>query len=92
MIETVNEQQIVFANKIREYDLSPETDLSSGSSILEVNLCDDGASCLTLESGLEEVLDPPLTALPLVSPSLTSTLRDNTPLYTTYPNPPFPLA
>ena len=35
------------------------------------------------------VLDPPLPNLPLVAPSLPSTLRDNT---MTYPDPPLPLA
>ena len=44
MIETMNEQQIEFANKMLEYDLSPETNLSSSSHRLDVNLCDDGAS------------------------------------------------
>jgi len=92
MIETIKEQQITFANKIQEYNLSPDTDLSSSSSRLDVNLCDDDASSHTLVSGLEEVLDHPLTTLPPVTPFLPNTLRDNTSLHTTYPNPPFPLA
>ena len=50
MIETMNEQQIEFANKMREYDLSPEIDLSSSAPRLVVNLCDDGASFHPLES------------------------------------------
>ena len=92
MIETMNEQQVKLANCMREYDLSHETDLRVNFSELDVNLCDDGASSLTLESGLEEVLDPPLTTLPLVAPSPPSILRDYTPLCMTYPNPPFHLA
>ena len=92
MIETMNKQQVEFAefvNAQREYDLSPETDLSSSAPRLDVNLCDDGASFPPLESGLEDVLDPPLTTSPLVAPSLPSTLKDNT---MTYLDPPFPLA
>ena len=92
MIETMNEQQVKLANRMREYDLSHETDLRVNFSELYVNLCDDGASSLTLESGLEEVLDPPLTTLPLVAPSPAGILRDYTLLCMTYPNPPFPFA
>jgi len=73
MIETINEQQIEFANKMGEYDLSHETDLRFSSHRLDVNFCDDGASFPPLESGLEEVVDPPLitpvTTLPFVAPS-----------------------
>ena len=36
---------------------------------LDVNFCDDGASFPHLESGLEEVLNPPPTTLPFVAPS-----------------------
>jgi len=74
MIETMNEQQVKLANCMWEYDLSHETDLRVNFSALDVNLCDDGASSLTLESGLEEVLDPPLTTLPLVAPSSLASL------------------
>jgi len=42
-----------------KYDLSHETDLRLSIPELDVNLCDDGASFLTLESGLEEALDLP---------------------------------
>jgi len=59
MIQITNEQQIEFANKMREYDLSPETDIGSSSPKLDVNLYDDGAYFPSLESGLEEVLDLP---------------------------------
>ena len=57
-----------------------------------VTLCGDGASFLTLEPGLEEVLNPPLTTLPLVAPSLPINIRDNTLFLMIFPNPPFPLA
>jgi len=92
MIETMNEQQVNLANCLREYDLSHTTNLRVNFSKLHVKLCDDGASSLTLESGLDEVLGPSLTTLPLLAPSLPSIFRDYTPLCTTYPNPPFPLA
>ena len=36
-------------------------------------------SFLTLDSELEEVLDPSLTTLPLGAPSLSTSPRDNTP-------------
>jgi len=39
-----------------------------------------------------EVRDPPLTTLPFVALSLSSTLRDHTPFLMTFPDPPFPLA
>jgi len=74
MIETMNKQQVKLVNCMREYDLSHETDFRVNFSELDVNLCDDGASSLTLESGLEEVLDPPLTTLPLVAPSRLASL------------------
>jgi len=64
MIETMKEQQVKLANCMREYDLSHETDLRVNFSELDVNLCVDGASSLTLASRLEEVLDPPSTTLP----------------------------
>ena len=44
MMETMNKQQVEFANKMREYDLSHETDLRFSSPILDVYLCDHGAS------------------------------------------------
>ena len=77
MIETMNEKQIEFANKMRD-TLSPETDLNSSSPRLDVNLCDDSASFPPLEFELEEVLDPPLTTLLTVAPSFPTNLRDNT--------------
>jgi len=68
MIEKINEHQIEFVNKMREYDLSHETDLRFSSLRLDVNFCDDGVSFPPLESGLKEVLDPPLTTLSFVAP------------------------
>jgi len=59
MIERMNEQRIEFGNKIREYDLSHETDLRVSSPRLHVNLCDDSVSFPPLESRLGEVIDLP---------------------------------
>jgi len=69
MIETINEQHIAIANRMREYDLSRETNLRFSSTRLDVDFCDDGVSSLPLESGLEEVLGPPPTTLSFVAPS-----------------------
>ena len=66
MIEAMNEQQVKLANRMREYDLSHRTNLRVNFSELDVKLCDDGASSLALESGLEKVSDPLLPTLPLV--------------------------
>ena len=55
-------------------------------------MCDDGASFLTLESGLEEVPDPSFTTLHIIAPSLPHTVSNNTMLFMTFPNPSFPLA
>jgi len=78
MIDIMNGQQIDFANFMREHDLSYETNLTFSSFIPSVNLCDDEASFLVLESGLEEVLDPYLTTLPFIGPSSLTTSSDNT--------------
>ena len=59
---------------------------------LDVHLCDDGASFLTLKSGQEEVPDASLSILPSVAPSLPTTLKDNIVLFNTFPDPFFPLA
>jgi len=61
---------------MREYDLSHETDLRFSSLRLDVKFCDGGVSFPPLESGLEEVLDPPLTTVPFVAPSSFSTSVD----------------
>ena len=68
MIETIDEQNIKIANSIQEYDLSHERDFRFGSLRCDVNFCDNCASFPPLESGLEEVLDPPPTTLPFVAP------------------------
>jgi len=91
MTETMNEQQVKFANKMREYNLSYETDFRFSSRILDVYLCDDGASSPPLEFGLEVVCDPHLTTPSLVAPSTPSTLGNNTMFIMTLPNPHFPL-
>jgi len=91
MIKTMNEQQVEFANKIREYDLSHETDLKFSPPILDVYSCDDGASFPPLESRLEIVCDPPLTTPSLIAPSSSSTLRDNNTFIITILDPPLPL-
>ena len=88
----MNKQRVEFEIKMREFDLSHETNLRFRSPKLEFCLCDDGASFPPLESGLEAVLDPPLATLPLVAPSSPSTLRDNTTFNMLLPDPPFPLA
>jgi len=90
MIETM--KQVEFTNKMREYDLSHETDLRFTSLELDVCLCDNGASFPPLESGLEVVFDPLLTNSSLVAPSSPSIFRDNTTFIMTFLDPPFPLA
>ena len=92
IIETKNKQQVKFGNKMREYDLSLETNVRFSSPRLDVYLCDDGVSYPLLESKLEAKFDPPLTTPSLVTPSLPSTLRDNTTFDMTLPNPPLSLA
>jgi len=92
MIETMDKQQVEFELKMREFDLSHETDLRISSPRPDVCLCDDGASFPPLESGLEAVIDPSLCTLPLVAPSSPSTLRDNPTFNMLLPDPPLPLA
>ena len=55
-------------------------------------MCDDGVSFPPLESGLEAVLDPSLTTVPLVAPSSPSTLREHTAFSMTSLDPPLPFA
>ena len=57
----------------------------------DVNLCDDGESFPTLESGLWEVFDHPLTTLPPITLFSPNTLRDNTASLLTFPDSPYPL-
>jgi len=52
MIETMNKQQVEFANKMREYDLSHEINLRFSSTRLHVHLCDEDASYPPLECRL----------------------------------------
>jgi len=75
-METINEKHSAIANRMREYDLSRETDLRFSSTRLYVNFCDDGESFPPLESGQEEVLDPSPTTLPFVAPSSFSVSAD----------------
>ena len=77
---------------MREYDLSYETNLRFSSSILGVNLCDNGAFFFSLDFGPQEVLDPSLATIPFVAPSSPSTLRNNVTFIMTFSDPPIPLA
>ena len=72
---------------MRECGLLHETNPSPSSPRLEVSLYDDYKSSLPSKSDfmvalslttLEEVIDPHLTSLPFVAPSLSSTPRDTT--------------
>ena len=63
MIETMDKQRVELEIKMREFDLSYETDLRFSSPKLDVYLCDDGVSFPLLEFGLEAVLDPSLVTL-----------------------------
>jgi len=92
MLETMNKQQVDFANKIRDYDLSHETYLRFSSPRLDVCLCDNRVSFPPLESVLEAVCDLSLTTPSLVALSSPSTLRDNAVFIMTLLDPPFPLA
>jgi len=82
IIETMNEQHEHFVSEIREFGLLHETDPTLPIPRLESSLYDDYESSLPLESSvvddapltdLGEVFDPPLTFLPLVAPSFSST-------------------
>jgi len=77
-METMKEQQDRFVSEVREFSLLHEIDPSLPILRLESNLYNDYTSPLSLESNviddaplpnLEEVVDPPLTSLPLVAPS-----------------------
>ena len=76
MIETIDEQHITIINSMREYDLSRETNFRFSSTRLDVTFCDDGESFPPLESGLEDVPDPPPTILSFVAPSSFSVSDD----------------
>jgi len=92
MIETIDKQRVELEIKMREFNLSHETDLRFRSPKLDVCLCDDGVSFPPLESGLEAILDPSLVTLSLVAPSSPYSLRDNTTFNMLLPDPPLPLA
>ena len=83
----MNERLEYFFGKMRENGLLHETDPSPSYPRLEVSPYDDYESSLPLEpdfmvdsllTGLGEVIDPPLTSLQIVAPSLPSTPRDTT--------------
>ena len=88
----MDKKQVEFANKVREYGMSYETDLMFDSPIPGVYLCDVGVTFCSLEAGLKAVLDPPQTTSSLVAPSSPNTFRDNTTLNMTLSDPLFPLA
>ena len=82
MIETRNEKHIHFVNEMRECGLLYRTDPSLPFCRLEASLYHDYESSLPLESNvvddaplidLEEVFDPPLTSLPFVTLSFSTT-------------------
>jgi len=81
MIEIMNERHEHFVSEM-EFGLLHETDPSLPIPRLESSFYDDYESSHLLESNavddapltdLEEVFDPPLTSLPLVAPSFSST-------------------
>jgi len=82
LMETMKEQQDHFVSEMREFGLLYETDPCLPIPRLESSLYDDYESSLPLESNivddapltdLEEVFNPPLTCLPLVAPSSSTT-------------------
>ena len=97
----MNERHECFVGKMRECGLLHGTDPSPSSPRLKVSLYDDCESSLSLEpdfvvdspfTSLKEVIDPPLTSLPFIVPSLSSTLRDTTDGVLRLLSSPFPLA
>jgi len=86
---------------MRECDLLHEIDPSPSSPRLKVSLYDDYESSLPLEHkfmidspliDLAEVIDPSLTYLSIVAPSLPTTPRDTTEGVLSLCVSPFPLA
>jgi len=82
MIETMNERHEHFVSEMRECGLLHETGPSLPFPRLESSLYDNCESTLPLESlviddtrsiELEEVFEPPLTTLPLITPFFSST-------------------
>ena len=101
MIETMNEQNVMFQNYLRENHLSNETELSLSSARPKVSLCDDNELSFPLEFNfvvdmalidLEKVIDAPLISLLLVAPSSVNTPRDIVEGVLTLPNSLIPLA
>jgi len=81
MIKTMNGRHKNFVSEMRQYGLLHGTNPSLPIPTLECSLHDDYESFLQLESNvvddapltnIEEVLDPPLTSLSLVTPSFSS--------------------
>ena len=86
---------------MRECNLLHKTDPSPSSPRLEVSLYDDCKSSFPLEpdfvvdlplTNLEEVINPLLTSLPFVAPSLPSTPKDTTECVLRLFSSPLPLA
>jgi len=101
LMETMKEQQDHFVSEMREFSLLHEIDPSLPIPRLESNLHDDYAFSLLLDSNvvddvplpdLEEVFAPPLTFLPLVAPSFSSTLVATSICGSTFLTSPLPLA
>jgi len=81
-METMKERHEHFVSEMSVFGLSHETDPSLRIRRLESSLYDDYESSLPIESNvvddaplteLEEVFDLPLTSLPLVAPSFSTT-------------------
>ena len=96
----MNERPECFVHEMRESGLLYETDPTPSSYRLEVSRYNDYEPSLSLEpnfmidrplTSLEEVIDPPLTSLPLVAPCLSSTPRGTTKGVLSLFFPPFPL-
>ena len=97
----MNERHEHFVSEIREFGSQHETDSSLPIRRLESSLYDDYKSSLPLESNvvddapltnLEEVFDPPLTSLPLVALSFSSTPIATSISDSTFVASPLPLA
>jgi len=101
MIEAINKQHMPFISKIRECCLLYEINPSLPFARLEASLHDDYESCPSLKcnvvddaplTDLDEAYDPPLTSLPFVAPSFSSTPMDTSVSELTLHASPLPLA